>query len=244
MPHRKEIFANEEIYHIVIRSIDDNLLFKNIDDYYRGIFSIYEFNTVKSVNIRDRRKARQRIKEEIKKILSLEQKENLEKDKRDKLVEILTFSFMPNHIHLLLRQIKDNGITKFMNKLGAGYGGYFNKKYNRKGHVFQSRFNAVHIKTDNQLRTVLIYIHTNPISLIEPGWKMGKTKNLKNTIKFLNTYKWSGHRDYLGINNFPSVTEKKFLLEMVGGVGNYQNAIKDWIKHKKEIKGFNDFAIE
>ena len=44
MPYRKQKFANEEIYHIVIRAIDDNVIFKNIDDYYRGIFSIYKFN--------------------------------------------------------------------------------------------------------------------------------------------------------------------------------------------------------
>ncbi len=241
MPYRKEVFANEEIYHIAIRSIDDNLLFKNIDDYYRGIFSIYEFNTDKSVVIRERRHARLRIKEMLKQI----PKNSISViDPRNKLVGIMAFCFMPNHVHLLLRQIKDNGITKFMRKLGAGYGGYFNKKYSRKGHVFQNRFNAVHVKTDNQLRAVLIYIHTNPISLIEPGWKMGKTKNLKETTKFLNNYKWVSHRDYLGISNFPSVTEREFLLETMGGINGYQNAIKDWIKHKKEIKGFNNLAIE
>ncbi|MDP2930414.1 MAG: transposase [bacterium] len=241
MPYRKEEFADEEIYHVVIRSIDDNLLFKDIDDYYRGIFSIYEFNDTKPAVIRERRQARLRIKE----ILKQAPKNNiLVNDPRDKLVEILSFSFMPNHIHLLLRQIKNNGITRFMRKLGAGYGGYFNRKYGRKGHVLQNRFNAVHIKTDNQLRTVLIYIHTNSISLIEPEWKMGKTKNLKNTTEFLNNYKWSSHRDYLDINNFPSVTEREFLLEIMGGVEDYQNAIKDWIKHKKEIKGFNNLAIE
>lgn len=242
MPYRKERFANEEIYHIVIRSIDDNLLFKNIDDYYRGIFSIYEFNDTKSAIIRERR----RVRLQIKKLLSQRNRtdENKVADTRNKLVEILAFCFMPNHIHLLLRQARNDGVEKFMLKIGTGYGGYFNRKYNRKGHVFQNRFNAVHIKTDNQLRAALIYIHTNPISLIEPGWKDGKIRNLKRAIEFLNNYKWSSHRDYLGINNFPSVTEREFLLEIMGGVVGYQNAIKDWIKHKKGIKGFNKSVLE
>jgi putative transposase len=241
MPYRKEKFANEEIYHVVIRSIDDNLLFKDVDDHYRGIFSIYEFNTVKPVVIRERRQARLRIKEILK---QAPEKGISANDSRDKLVEILAFCFMPNHIHLLLKQTKDNGITHFMRKLGAGYGGYFNRKYSRKGHVFQNRFNAVHIRTENQLRTVLIYIHTNPISLIEPGWKMGKIKNLKRAKEFLNNYKWSSNRDYLGINNFPSVTEREFLSEIIGGAKNYQDTIVDWIKHKKEIKGFANLTIE
>ena len=102
----------------------------------------------------------------------------------------------------------------------------------------------MHIKTDNQLKTVLIYIHTNPISLIEPDWKTGRVKNLKRTIKFLNNYKWSSHKDYIGVNNFPSVTERDFLLEVMGGIEKYQNAIIDWMKHKREIKGFDNLAIE
>jgi putative transposase len=133
MPYRKERFVNGEMYHVVIRSIDDNLLFKNIDDYYRGIFSVYEFNTTKAVTIRERREARRRIKEILK---QAPQNSVTLIDPRNKLVEIIAFCFMPNHIHLLLRQIKDGGVTKFMSKFGTGYSGYFNKKYGRRGHVF------------------------------------------------------------------------------------------------------------
>jgi len=39
MPYRKEQFANNDIGHIILRAIDNNLLFKNIDDYYRGILN-------------------------------------------------------------------------------------------------------------------------------------------------------------------------------------------------------------
>ena len=118
MPYRKEQFINEEIYHIVIRGIDENLIFKNIDDYYRGIFSIYEFNTIKQVTIRERRSIRAKIKAEMK----TNRDPISVTDSREKLVEILCFCFMPNHMHLLLRQIKDNGISKFMAKFGIGYG--------------------------------------------------------------------------------------------------------------------------
>ena len=51
MPYRHQLLINGEIYHIVSRGIDDNLIFKNADDYYRGIFSIYEFNNAKPVEI-------------------------------------------------------------------------------------------------------------------------------------------------------------------------------------------------
>ncbi len=237
MPYRREKFANAEIYHIVIRGIDDNLLFKNIDDHYRGIFSIYEFNTTKPVNIRERRIIRLQIKKLQKQKAG---KSLIVTDNRDKLVEILAFCFMPNHVHLLLRQLKDGGITKFMKKVGAGYGGYFNRKYHRRGYVFQDRFHAVRIKTDAQLLAVFNYIHTNPLSLTETKWKEGVIKNIKKSSKFLFAYKWSSYRDYIGQVNFPSITERGFLLETLGGENSCQKSVEDWVKNKKWVKGIDN----
>ena len=109
---------DSEIYHIVIRGVGDQVIFKDVNDYYRGIFSLFEFNNSKPVEIRTQRQKR------------LRQKLNGElfSDTRDPLVEILQFCFMPNHIHLLVRQLGNKGITDFMRKLGAGYAAYFNKK--------------------------------------------------------------------------------------------------------------------
>lgn len=251
MPYRKEQFATGNIYHIVIRSIDDNLLFKNIDDNYRGIFSIYEFNNTKRVEIRDKRRERIKFKEEMKKV-SAEFKKvrggrasaDLLVDPRDKLIEVLAFCLMPNHLHLLVRQLKDGGIVKFMSKFGTGYGGYFNKKYNRIGHVFQNRFKAICIKTDEQLKIVWVYIHTNPISLIESKWKERGIRNLKKVLKFLESYKWSSFQDYNGKLNFPSVTERKFILEIMGGQKKCQEFLKDYIKYKGKIKEFPELSLE
>src|SRR3989344_8557704 len=116
MPYRKEEFANGEIYHIILRAIDNNLIFKDIDDYYRGIFSIYEFNNVNPVTIQSRRKIRNAFKNLSKKAdrhpMSIQPPDFI--DDREKMIEILAFCFMPNHIHLLVRQLIDNGISKFM----------------------------------------------------------------------------------------------------------------------------------
>ena len=62
------------------------------------------------------------------------------------LVQIFAFCLMPNHIHLLLREIKQGGISQFMKKFETSQAIYFNKKYNRTGHPFQESFKAVHIK--------------------------------------------------------------------------------------------------
>lgn len=211
------------------------MVFKNEDDNYRGIFSLYEFNTTGPITIRERRKLRLQAKKAPGEQFS---------DARNSLVEVLTFCFMPNHIHLLLKQIKDNGITQFMRKFGAGYAAYFNKKYKRKGHLFQGRFRAVHIKTDEQLQTVFVYIHSNAISLIEPKWKENGIKDPEEVINFLENYKWSSYLDYLGRKNFPSVTKRDFLLEIMGEEEGCEEFIKNWVNYKKEIKDFGEVELE
>lgn len=242
MPYRKEKFNNGEVYHIVTRAIDENLIFKNIDDYYRGIFSIYEFNTTKPVTIQLRRKLRIALKKKLVRGRASNQADEI--DLRDKIVEMLAFCFMPNHLHLLVRQLKDNGISKFMSKLGTGYGRYFNEKYGRKGHVFQNNFKAIQIKNDDQLKVVWAYIHTNSVSLIEPKWKEIGIRNPEKVIKFLENYKWSSCSDYLGIANFPSVTERDFILEMMGGQKKCENFLSSYLKYKGRVKEFPEFTIE
>ncbi len=251
MPYRKEQFVNGEIYHIVVKGIDGNVIFKNVDDHYRGIFSIYEFNNAKQVTIKERRNARLKLKEQIKAI-NQEFKKNLNEvnrgpssvDSRDKLVEVLVFCIMPNHLHLLLRQIKDGGVIKFMSKLGTGYGGYFNRKYSHEGHVFQKRFTAVHIENEDQLKVVFVYIHTNPISLIEPKWKELGIKEPEKAIEFIENYKWSSYPDYIGKKNFPSVTDREFILKIMGGEDGCKNFIESWIRYKGKIREYTNLALE
>ncbi len=246
MPYRKEEFINDGIYHTILRGIDNNLIFKDTDDYYRGIFSIYEFNNSQPTTIQEKRRERSRYKKNIdRRRTSIESSDFV--DRRDRLVDILTFCFMPNHIHLLLKQIKTEGLRNFMIKLGSGYGRYFNQKYERKGYVFQNRFRSVPIKDDNQLMTVVNYIHLNPVSIIEPNFKEKGIKNhsVQEVMNFLKTdYRWSGYLDYIGIKNFPSVTERDFLLELMGGQDGLIKNITDWISHKKDLSQFGDILLE
>ncbi len=152
MPKQRPQLISGELYHISERAVGDSVVFKDESDYYRGIFSCYEFNNANRVEIRLRRQQRKKEKAAEKATLeywgrtpvkSLSEHISQIVPERDLLVEILCFCFMPNHIHLILRQLKDGGISQFMQKFG-GYSTYFNEKYDRKGHLF-NRFNALHI---------------------------------------------------------------------------------------------------
>ena len=77
-------------------------------------------------------------------------------------VSILGYCLMINHVHLLLRE-DDGDISVFMKRLGVSYAYWYNRKYERTGHVFQDRFKSECVEDDAYLLTVIRYIHQNPI---------------------------------------------------------------------------------
>ena len=243
MPKRKETFENGEIYHIILKRIPGQLFFNGIADYFRGIFCIYELNTTGLVEIRECRNVRLNKNNPCGRTTGIIR---MKQPERDKLVDVLCFCLMSNHIHLLLRQKKDGGISKFMQKIGSGYPRYFKKKHKLKetGHFFQEKFVSVHIEDENQLKVVFVYIHTNPVAIIEPNWKEKGIADPEKVIKFLKNYKWSSYQDYIGKKNFPSVTERSFLLDVMGGHQKCKEFVDEWIKYKGEIREFAELALE
>ena len=96
MPKKPRQFVKGEFYHLVLRRLQDEPLFIDTDDHYRGIFSLYEFNDLRPVRIRERRAARARFKKILRQI---EEKEiPVMLDKRDLLVEILIFCLIFNKL--------------------------------------------------------------------------------------------------------------------------------------------------
>ncbi|MBU2539795.1 transposase [Patescibacteria group bacterium] len=250
MPTQRQQLVNDEIYHVVLRAVGGSVIFNDENDFYRGIFSLYEFNNKNPVNIwlrRQQRKA-EKLKENIiagsDPAIILQGLTPQGTPERDLLVEILAFCFMPNHIHLVLKQLKDNGISQFIQKVGTGYAVYFNNKYERKGHLF-NRFKAIHIKTNEQLQNVFVYVHVNPLSLIEPGWKENGIKDSDKAIKFLEEeYRWSSYFDFIEKKNFPSLIIKEIFLSIMGEEFGCKEAVKNWIIYKTGLKNFSDIILE
>ncbi len=81
----------------------------------------------------------------------------------DQLVAVIAFALMPNHVHLLLRQTSEDGISIFMQHLSNSYTKYFNTRHNRVGPLFQGPFKAIRVDTDGQLLHLSRYIHLNPL---------------------------------------------------------------------------------
>lgn len=77
-------------------------------------------------------------------------------------IELLAFCLMDNHFHMLIYQHADGSMSGIMKSLLTSYSLYFNKKYNRTGPLFESRYKASNIDSDNYLHHISRYIHLNP----------------------------------------------------------------------------------
>lgn len=151
---------------------------------------------------------------------------NLEKEKANLLIEIVAFCLMPNHFHLLLKQVEKNGIITSLGNLQNSYAKYFNLKYHRIGPVFQSRFKSVLIKNDPQLLHISRYIHLNPYS----------SKIIKKKQKLIS-YPWSSLPQYLGIAT--GFCNPQIILDQFKNPYEYQKFVfarADYQKRLDEIK--------
>jgi putative transposase len=82
------------------------------------------------------------------------------KDKYE--ITLLSYCLMPNHFHFLIKQGVNGSIQEFMNSIQLGYAKYFNTKNERVGPLFQGRFKAKIVETDEYLLELSAYIHRNP----------------------------------------------------------------------------------
>lgn len=80
----------------------------------------------------------------------------------EKSISLLAYCLMPNHFHLLIKQVKQESMEFFMRSLATRYSVYFNKKYDRVGKLFQGTYKACIVENDNYLLHLSRYIHQNP----------------------------------------------------------------------------------
>ena len=231
MPSGTRQFEIGGMYHVFNRGYDKRQIYLDDNDYLRFIECLFYFNTQDEVNI----KIRDVRQVESFKGFSRTFLRNPKQAKKWKpLVELIAFTLMPNHYHLIVREIVFGGISLFMQRMGNGYTGYFNMKYNRggTGGIFQSRYKSVHIDNDAQLMNIFVYVQTNPVELKESGWKDLKVKDPRGAVDWLESYWQSSYLDYIGLGNFPNVTQRDFFLELFGSEKNCKAAVEDWIKFK------------
>lgn len=164
MPYRTIPFTNNGFYHVYNRGVEKRQIFMHERDYERFIQTLYYYQ-FSGPKPRFSTHKRFRSKDFY---------------KNPKIVEIICYCLMPNHFHLLLKQVRDNGIQEFLSKLINSYTKYFNTKHRRVGPLLQGQFKAVSINSDEQLLHLSRYIHLNPfVAEITKDWQKFPYSSIK-----------------------------------------------------------------
>lgn len=172
-----------DMAHVCNRGIEKRKIFLDKRDYERFTENLFLLNN-KSGKIRT-----------VKHIFI----DSADVPEQDKLVEILKWTLLPNHYHLLLYEKTEGGILEFTKRLGNAYTKYFNiKNEGRSGYAFQNRAKIIPIVDNSQFSYIPFYIDVNPLGLIFADRKNIPARDHKKAIDFLKTYEWSSFKDYFG----------------------------------------------
>lgn len=221
MPDNRIPLVTNEFYHIYNRGVARNPIFLSQSDYEQAILALsYYIYSNPPIKL-------SRLKE-----LSQEQRNQVVQSiiDTDKLVEVVSFVFIPNHFHFLLKQSTDKGIAAFISKFSNSYTRYFNTKHDRVGSMFQGVFKAVHIETDEQLIHLSRYIHLNPVA------------SFVIHEKNLFTYPWSSLPAYL--NGELSFIDTKEVLSNFSSKEEYKQFVINQADYAKELKKIKYLTLE
>ena len=135
---------------------------------------------------------------------------------------IHAFCLIPNHYHLECQTLCAN-LSRAMHWLNTSYAMYFNRRYQRSGHLFQGRYNALLVQKEKHLQALTRYIHLNPV----------RAKLVSSPEK----YEWSSLQDYLRMDKLHKWLETEWTLSQFGKTVKrarqaYQEFVEDGLRRK------------
>ncbi|MCL5784226.1 MAG: transposase [Patescibacteria group bacterium] len=213
MPYRTTPLVNDQIYHVFNRGVAKLPIFTDKRDYNRFLETIYYYQF-------------QGPKPQFS---QLNRFKDFKFEKNEKIVEILCYCLMPNHYHFLIKQLQENGISEFINKISNSYTKFFNAKHNRIGPLLQGQFKAVRIESDTQLIHVSRYIHLNPIASF-------LVKNLKD-------YSWSSYLAYIGLQ-IDRVCTNDIILSLFKTKKKYEQFVLDQVEYAQSLETVKHLLID
>ena len=224
MSRKRYPLVNECIYHVLNRGVASSPIFNNKKDYqsllermvyYRNTNPLVRYSYF--VNLPFERK--------------LEVLANIERE-NSYLVDIISYCYMPNHWHLLLKQNIEDGISIYINRLSNSYARYFNTKHNRKGPMFQGRFKSVLIENDKQLLHTSRYIHLNPYS-----------SKVVSSINELENYQFSSFSEYISQVG-RRICKNEIILNNFKKINSYKSFILDRADYQRKLEKYKHLFIE
>ena len=217
MPYRKVPLVKSGIYHICTKSIAGFKIFNSDGDYERMRLVMFFYSIEKPPCKFS--------------LFTADPKNDLDSLAiQAKLVRLLAYCFMPTHIHLLVEQIADGGISRYANLILKSYSKYFNIKHRRKGPLWEGRFKSVLVETDDQFSHLTRYIHLNPVS--------------SSLVDKPQDWKFSSYAEYI---NEESAGKKKicdFSKYHTMDTKTYKNFVDDRIDYQRKLEYIKHLVID
>ncbi|MFC1625352.1 transposase [Patescibacteria group bacterium] len=217
-------FATNEFYHIFNRGVDNKIIFPKKSDYSRFLKGLLFFNSTYPIELRHFKNEKNL---DITEIVSPE-----------KLVDIISYCLMKDHVHLLIKVTTPESASEFIRKLFIGYTMYFNTKYERKGVIFQGRSKSKHIDDWIYMEHVLRYIHLNPADYLNISWRKHGIKNTKEIKNHILNYPWSSINE-LFEEKENTIISQRAAREFLPNKREFINSMLDW--SSKDFEKTKDF---
>ena len=221
MPYRYTPCVTSETYHVFNRSIAGQIIFKTTHDYQRmyNLLEYYRFQSLTNSFSHYNRlptKAKEMYMSQIKTTKPLHG-------------TLLAFAIMPTHIHLVMRQEQEGGISTFMSCIQNGYAKYFNICHKRSGAMFQSMYKKVLLESEEQYLHTIRYVHLNPM-----------TSNIVSSEKELSEYPWTSLPDYLN-NNSTSFINTSWISHTFKSLDSFRRFTFDQAEYQRSLKLMKQF---
>lgn len=195
-----------EYYHVFNRAINKQVIFHDIADYTRFLFLILYFQS--SVNFPQiGRLVKHHVKHSV--FDTMDVKKIIKK----RTIELVAFCIMPNHFHLIIKELEDGGTAAYMQRVLNAYAKYYNTKYGKSGHVFQGPYRAVHIKDNRQLLYLSTYIHRN-------------VREISRWFNKERQYPWSSYQDFVDENRWGDLLMMDIILGQFKSKRKYREFVE------------------
>ncbi|MFA6408131.1 MAG: hypothetical protein WCW36_01465 [Candidatus Paceibacterota bacterium] len=212
-----------ELWHIIYKGVDGRQIFIDNQDRARFVHDLFEFNDTAPAEEHKRR--------------VLPRDKNVGRAtshilERERIVDIHGWKLMGNHVHLILSERIEGGLSHFLRKM-SGYGRYFNEIHKRRGTLLD-RTKKIRVEKSAHFLYILHYVHLNGLDDF-PGaqeWRerdAGTIRDIDGAFAHMLADKWSSIRDYCGQKNFPSILTKSVFEERSGG---YEAELRAFMKNR------------
>lgn len=142
-------------------------------------------------------------------------------------LSIIAYCLMPNHYHWLVRQDGEHDAGLLPQRVFNSYTKAFNNTYGHTGTLFETRFKAKPIETDEYLRHLCRYIHANPV---KDGIALSP-----------DLWVYSNYQEWIGARP-GTLVDRGFIQEFFPNIDQYKAFVADYLTGRNDMpKGLQTY---